>query len=124
MPRSYAIYILASRSRRLYTGVTGDLENRILQHRLGTVPGFTSRYKIFRLVHFELYGDIRDAIAREKQLKKWHREQKIRLIEQKNPAWQDLAAHLPHLYPSQSLQSRSRIRSQESRERLRDDSKP
>ena len=124
MPRTYAIYILASRSRRLYTGVTGDLDHRILQHRLGTVPGFTTRYKIFRLVYFELYGNIREAIAREKQLKKWHREQKIRLIEQKNPAWQDLAVHLPHLYPSQSLQSRSRIPSPTSRERLRDDSEP
>ena len=124
MPRTYAIYILASRSRRLYTGVTGDLDHRILQHRLGTVPGFTTRYKIFRLVYFELYGDIRDAIAREKQLKKWHRDQKTRLIEQKNPTWQDLAAHLPHLYPSQNLQRRSRIPSPTSRERLRDDTKP
>ena len=124
MPRTYAIYILASRSRRLYTGVTGDLDTRVLQHHLGTVPGFTTRYRIFRLVHFELFGDIRDAIAREKQIKVWHREQKIRLIEHKNPAWHDLAARLPHVYATQNTQSRSRSRSSNSPERLRDDNKP
>lgn len=121
MPRTYTVYILASRSRRLYTGVTGDLENRLLQHRLGTVSGFATRYRIFRLVHFELFADVRHAIAREKQLKKWHREQKIRLIEKRNSTWEDLACKLPHTYQSQIPKSRSRTHSPTSRERLRDD---
>ena len=91
MSRTYWIYILASRSRNLYAGVTNDLQRRMIEHRQGLVPGFTSRYKIFRLVHCEQFADIRDAIAREKEIKGWRREKKIWLIEGKNPTWQDLA---------------------------------
>ncbi len=81
MNRNSWVYILASRSRNVYTGVTNDLQRRVLEHRQGLVPGFTSRYKIFRLVHFEQCADIRDAIAREKEFKGWRREKKVWLIE-------------------------------------------
>ena len=85
------IYILASRSRTLYTGVTNDLLRRMVEHRDGLVPGFTSQYRIFRLVHFETFGDIRLAIAREKEIKSWRREKKLWLIERDNPTWEDLS---------------------------------
>src|SRR5205809_7710912 len=76
---------MASRSRVLYTGVTNDLARRVDEHKRSLTPGFTSRYHITRLVYFEEFGDVRDAIAREKQLKGWVRSRKMRLIEQKNP---------------------------------------
>jgi putative endonuclease len=92
MDRTYCVYTLASRSRNLYTGVTNNLQRRLAEHRQGLVPGFTSRYRIFRLVHFEAFSDIRYAIAREKEIKAWRREKKVWLIERRNPAWDDLAA--------------------------------
>ena len=67
--RTYYVYIMASRSRVLYTGVTNDLARRVDEHKRSLTPGFTSRYHITRLVCFEDFGDVRDAIAREKQLK-------------------------------------------------------
>jgi putative endonuclease len=91
MSRTYWVYILASRSRNLYVGVTNDLQRRMIEHRQGLVPGFTSRFKIFRLVHCEQFADIRDAIAREKEIKGWRREKKLWLIERDNPTWQDFA---------------------------------
>ena len=91
MSRTYWIYILASRSRNLYVGVTNDLQRRMIEHRQGLVPGFTSQYKIFRLVHCEQFANIRDAIAREKVIKGWRREKKIWLIELDNPTWHDFA---------------------------------
>ena len=91
MDRTYWVYILASRSRNLYTGVTNNLHRRLAEHREGLVPGFTSRYRIFRLVHHEAFRDIRNAIAREKEIKAWRREKKVRLIERQNPAWHDLS---------------------------------
>jgi putative endonuclease len=91
MDRTYYVYILASQSKALYTGVTNDLERRMTEHREGRVRGFTSRYGIFRLVHFEIFGHVRDAIAREKEIKKWAREKKVRLIEENNRGWEDLA---------------------------------
>jgi putative endonuclease len=93
MNRTYFVYILASRSRSLYVGVTNDMERRMVEHRDGLVPGFTSRYRIFRLVHFEVFKDIRSAIAREKEIKAWRREKIIWLIERKNPTWEDMAQH-------------------------------
>jgi putative endonuclease len=90
--RTYCVYILASRSRNLYTGVTNNLERRIIEHRERLVPGFTSKYKIFRLVHFEVFTDVRYAIAREKEIKGWRREKKIWLIRKRNPCWDDLAS--------------------------------
>jgi len=95
MSPTYSVYILASRSRNVYTGVTNNLERRMIEHRQGLVPGFTTRYKIFRLVHFEEFGDIRDAIAREKEIKGWRREKKISLIKRHNPTWADLAERFP-----------------------------
>ncbi len=94
MNRTYFVYILASRSRNLYTGVTNNLQRRMVEHRGRLVPGFTARYQVFRLVHFELLGDIRSAIAREKEIKAWRREKKIWLIERQNPTWEDLARRL------------------------------
>jgi len=95
MSNTYCVYILASRSRNLYTGMGNNLERRMIEHRQVLVPGFTSRYRIFRLVYFELFGDVRDAIAREKEIKAWRRQKKIRLIESYNPTWTDLAEPLP-----------------------------
>jgi putative endonuclease len=81
---------MASLSRTLYTGVTNDLARRVYQHKQRLVPGFTSRYNITRLVYYEPFGDIRDAIVREKQIKGWLRAKKIALIESMNPEWNDL----------------------------------
>ena len=93
MSHCYAVYILASREKgTLDIGVTSDLERRIADHRRSAVPGFTEQYDVKRLVHYELFGDVHEAIAREKQLKKWNREWKLNLIERKNPQWIDLAA--------------------------------
>ena len=85
------VYILASRTRRLYVGVTGDLRRRIWQHRTGHLAGFTRRYNVTMLVHVEEYRDVIQAIAREKQLKRWPRRRKERLIGAGNPGWEDLA---------------------------------
>ena len=88
---SYYVYILASRKHgTLYIGVTNDLVRRIYQHKTDAVPGFTSRYGVHLLVWFERYDDVLSAIAREKEIKKWHREWKINLIERSNPEWVDL----------------------------------
>ncbi len=87
----YAAYILASRSHQFYVGVTNNLQRRIRQHKEHETDGFTARYNIDRLVWYEIFGYVHDAIAREKQLKGWRREKKIQLIEAKNPTWQDLS---------------------------------
>ena len=92
MDKTYVVYILASRSRNLYTGVTNSLQRRLVQHREELVPEFSLRYNIFRLMRLEVFGDIRVGIAREKEIKGWRREKKIRLIEQENPTWEDLSA--------------------------------
>jgi putative endonuclease len=86
------VYILASHSRVLYVGVTNDLVRRLFEHRQKLIPGFTSKYNVSRLVYCEVFEQIRDAIAREKQLKGWRRERKIALIESVNQQWRDLAA--------------------------------
>ena len=86
-----AVYILASgRNGTLYIGVTSDLVKRAWQHREADVEGFTRRYGIGRLVHYEMHGDMEHAITREKRLKKWNRQWKLRLIEERNPLWDDL----------------------------------
>ena len=85
-------YILASYlNGTLYIGVTSNLAQRIWQHRNGATKGFSAKYRTYRLVHFELFGTMTDAITREKQLKNWHRAWKINLIEAGNPEWRDLA---------------------------------
>jgi putative endonuclease len=89
------VYILASKpDGTLYIGVTSDPIARIYQHRTGQPPGFTFEYGIYLLVRFELFEDMVSAIAREKQLKRWHRQWKINLIESENPQWIDLAPGL------------------------------
>ncbi len=86
------VYILASgRHGTLYIGVTSDLMVRLYQHREGLTGGFTKRYGVNRLVYFEVFEDISEAIGREKRLKKWNRDWKIRLIQEGNPDWSDLA---------------------------------
>ncbi len=90
--KRYYVYILASRSRTLYTGVTNNLRRRVFEHKQGLIEGFTKKYQIHRLVHFETGADIRAAIAREKQIKGWRREKKVALIASTNPTWEDLAA--------------------------------
>lgn len=93
--RNPCVYILASQPRgTLYIGVTSDLIARLWQHREGKLPGFTSRYKVHALVRYEMFGDMELAIAREKQLKRWHRQWKINLVESENPDWHDLAVGL------------------------------
>jgi putative endonuclease len=89
---NYYVYILSSRSRNLYTGVTNDVARRVWQHRDGRASTFTLKYRIQRLVYFERHDDVRRAISREKEIKGWRRAKKIALIESMNPAWEDLAA--------------------------------
>ena len=91
MEKRYFVYIMSSRSRTLYIGVTNNLYRRTAQHKFDAFPGFTARYQIHRLVYVETFNSIRVAIAREKELKGWRREKKIALIETMNPTWQDLA---------------------------------
>jgi len=114
---TYYIYILSSRSRNLYTGVTNDLARRLIEHRECKAPGFASRYRVFRLVHFEIFGDIRAAITREKEIKGWRREKKVWLIKRGNPTWQDLAALL-----GQGEKQIPHPRSANAADRVRDDS--
>lgn len=90
--KTYYVYLLASRSKALYVGVTGTLYDRVWQHKLKLVEGHTQRYNIDRLVYFEKYLHPEEAIRREKQLKGWRRVKKVSLIEQRNPDWDDLAA--------------------------------
>jgi putative endonuclease len=91
MDKTYHVYILASgRNGTLYIGVTGDLAARIWQHRTGAAEGFTKRYGVHRLVHVEAFGDVNEAILREKRIKKWRRAWKLELIERDNPQWLDL----------------------------------
>lgn len=95
MERGGYVYILASkRNGTLYIGVTNDIARRVYEHRSGLLPGFTRTYGVHRLVWYERYEDIRDAIAREKAMKKWRRAWKLRAIEALNPEWRDLAEEL------------------------------
>jgi len=89
--RQPCVYILASKiGGTLYVGVTSDLVKRLHEHKAKAVPGFTRTHDVTRLVYFEQFDDIETAIAREKRLKKWNRNWKVRLIEAKNPRWTDL----------------------------------
>lgn len=95
MDRDPFVYILASRFRgTIYIGVTSDLVRRIWEHRNGIRSRFPRRYAVYRLVRFEAFGSMELAILREKQLKRWHRQWKINLIEESNPRWDDLAVAL------------------------------
>ncbi len=85
------VYLMASRSRTLYCGVTSDLQTRVKQHQNGAFGGFTTKYRCARLVWFERFVDIENAINREKEIKGWRREKKIGLIEKENRTWEDLS---------------------------------
>lgn len=90
--RSYYVYIMTNKTHTtLYTGVSGGLDGRVLQHKLKQVKGFTRKYNITKLVYYEEYQYINDAIAREKQIKGGSRKKKINLINNMNPAWKDLS---------------------------------
>ena len=91
MSKTYHVYILSSPTRTLYTGITGDIERRVWEHKQRRIEGFTKKYKISRLVYFEIFGDVRAAIAREKTIKGWLRAKKIALIQTTNPKWKDLS---------------------------------
>ena len=91
MTKQYFVYILASRSKRLHTGVTNNLVRRVREHKQKKVSSFTARYDIMRLVYFEKTNDVRTAIGREKQIKGWLRKKKVALVESANPHWDDLS---------------------------------
>jgi putative endonuclease len=95
----FFVYILSSRAHTLYIGITRHLRARVLQHREKRPGSFTSRYNIHRLVYFERFQYVLNAIAREKELKDWKRARKIELIESVNPTWEDLAADLKVVLP-------------------------
>jgi len=89
--RSYYVYIMSSQRRVLYIGVTGNLEQRVFQHKTHALEGFTAKYNAALLVYFERYATIHAAIAREKEIKAWRREKKIDLVKLINPNWNDLS---------------------------------
>ena len=89
--KQYYVYLMTNKSRTLYTGITNNLERRVYQHKQKTIEGFTSKYNITMLVYYESDDDVRQAIAREKQIKGWLRSKKIELIESTNPGWEDLS---------------------------------
>jgi putative endonuclease len=107
------VYIMASKSRRLYTGVTSKLHNRVWQHKTGEFEGFTSRYNVHRLVYWASFDDVRNAIDREKQIKGWDRAKKVALIESMNPLWEDLAAkwYTRHRFQPETADSSTSLRS-------------
>jgi putative endonuclease len=96
---------MTNRPGTLYVGVTNDLERRVHEHKSGSVPGFTSKYKVDQLVYCEETSDVQAAIAREKQIKGWVRRKKIELIESANPLWVDLAEGWYQEPPDSSLRS-------------------
>jgi len=89
---NYRVYIMASKSRVLYIGMTNNLERRIWEHQHDLIDGFSKQYRCHRLLYFESFDRVENAIAREKQLKRWNRTKKLRLIERVNPTWEDLSA--------------------------------
>ncbi len=92
MEKYYFVYIMTNKHNTvLYTGVTNNLQRRVYEHKNKTLKGFTFKYNINKLVYFEHFEDINEAIRREKQLKGWLRKKKITLIENQNPEWKDLA---------------------------------
>jgi putative endonuclease len=90
--RTFWVYMMANQAKGLYTGITSNLLRRVFQHRHRQVPGFTTRYNMIHLVYCEGTTDVRSALAREKQIKRWSRKKKVALVTQANPEWRDLAA--------------------------------
>ena len=103
--KTYYIYVMTNKTRTtIYIGVSNDLVTRVVQHQCGETEGFTKTYKLNRLVYYEIFDDVRDAIAREKQLKGWRREKKNALIATLNPHWEDLSTKLLQGYsPDQGV---------------------
>jgi putative endonuclease len=89
--RRYFVYIMTDPSKTLYTGMTNSIRRRVREHKLKLTPGFAAKYNITRLVHFETFEDVRNAIEREKQIKAWTRAKRVALIESSNPKWDDLS---------------------------------
>ncbi len=89
--KQYHVYIMSSLSGTLYTGMTNDLKRRVYQHKHKLIEGFTSKYDVTRLVHYEVTDSVQAALAREKEIKAWRRSKKIDLIKSSNPTWQDLS---------------------------------
>lgn len=102
---TFWVYIMGGRTGTLYAGMTGFLATRVGQHKSGEIEGFTKKYGCDRLLYYEIYDSVFRAKVRERQLKGWRREKKIRLIESMNPRWQDLAEHFGRemLFRGQSL---------------------
>ena len=97
MERDCFVYIMTNRLRgTLYVGVTNNLIRRVWEHRMGLALGFTQKYRLRRLVHYEHFSDFSNAIEREKRLKRWRREWKLALIEKANPRWRDLYPQIAH----------------------------
>jgi putative endonuclease len=93
--RQYYVYILTNKTNKvLYIGITNDLERRIFEHKNKLVDGFTKKYNLMKLIYYEATDDVEAAIKREKQLKNWHRDWKINLINQFNPEWRDMSEAL------------------------------
>ena len=94
MSKQYYVYILGSKTMTLYIGVTNDLIKRVFEHKNKIAEGFTKQYEINSLLHYEIFDSIEEAILREKRLKKWNREWKIRLIKERNPECKDLYSEI------------------------------
>ena len=99
MPKRFYVYILASgRNGTLYTGMTSNLPRRIMEHKQHILKGFTDKYNVTRLVYAERYETFASAVTREKQIKAWQRKWKLRLIEELNPDWKDLAEESGYVF--------------------------
>jgi putative endonuclease len=122
-PKQFFVYIMTNnpRSAVLYTGITGDLHHRVWQHKNKLLPGFTSRYNLTRLVYYELFYCPDAAIDREKEIKGWRREKKIKLINSMNPRWDDLAKDWQNLYKPETACRREIPRPADDNAGLRDD---
>jgi putative endonuclease len=112
MDRQFYVYILASVSRNLYIGFTSDLEKRVWEHKTKAMSGFSEKYNVNRLVHYEEFARADDGIAREKQLKRWSRAKKVRLIEQGNPGWADLSYPLFRWEPGEIASARETLQAE------------
>jgi putative endonuclease len=89
--KQYFVYILTSSAGTWYTGITNNLQRRVYQHKHKLIDGFTKNYNVNRLVYYEIFPNVRDAIGREKQIKGWRRSKKIDLIRSMNPKWKDIS---------------------------------
>ena len=96
--KSYFVYILSSKNKVLYVGMTNNLTRRIFEHKQGLVDGFTKKYNVDRLVYYEIHPNLETVIKRERQLKNWHRQWKINLIESVNKEWKDLYSDIEDPY--------------------------